>query len=242
MRYSIEVVDEVVLSIENGYNAFKMKHKELNTFSGIEYFGLNFDNNLNNSIIFKIYYTNNRSNNETNEFLRFLYKRNMIHTLNKIHDNINYGRVRYEIGLKNRTNDNMIWLYNNLKILYPKLILKEDEIKKFSTLKCTDLKNYKYASMYFFGFISTIEDDTIIDIEALKFHYILRKCENPDKIGKKFIINNEDIFDTINKMHIDELDMILNIIKDVINKSNAELWMMGIDYFKNDKCKYKIYI
>lgn len=233
--------NEIESLIENKYLDFLEKYDVLNNISDIEYIGINFNNVGINEANFKIYYKTTRSLNNDISLLQPLIKRNIVHALNKI-DDIKFSKcTRYEIGLQNRTNTNMLWLYHWIENIFPQIIRKQNEIIKCIDIRCSDLNDYCYASMYFLGLI--VEDNVNdIDVKALKLHYILRKLSNPDKIGKNYVVDKIDIMSKLERLNIKEINYLLEILNPLLEKYDVELWMLATDYFKKGNTKYKIYL
>lgn len=224
--------------IENQFKKFLEAYPSASCSSCVEYIGLNFSA-LNTMPIFKAYYETKKSLEHPHPLLQPLIKKGLIRTLNRIDDTVNSGKVRYEIGLRHRTNENMLWLYDWIFQLSPALKLKAiDEINNLSRLKCSEHPLYQYASMYFMGLII----NNLEEIEAIKFHYLLRVCSDTDKINKNFHIDNEGYLCALKNTNIQAFSTLSDRVFELIKNIPAELWIAAVDYYIDKAPKYKIYI
>lgn len=219
---------------ETQYKTFYSEHTDLSTFENIDFFGVNFSEE---EIIFKLYYT---STKVCPELFEPLNQKKMIGNLNVVKDTMNSNKLRYDIGLINRTNGNMQFLYQWIDVLYPEIKQYREEIEKFYELKCSTDEQYKLAAMYFLGVITETENCSVV--EAIKFHYILRMCSNTNKIGENYDIDNQKVLSTICKIGILEIEKIGYFLEKCLKNTKAELWIAAVDYYKHKSNKYKIYL
>lgn len=234
----MEIIPSVDL-IENNYQLFlktKIDHSDL---TNVEYMGINFSEGK--SIpVFKCYYKTEKSIPDCHPILHEFFDKNMVRALNRIKDTVNIGKIRYEVGLSNRTNENMNWLYTWIASSFP---LTEQQISKLhimANLSCCNFEEYRYAALYFLGFIINPHINCAKNVEAVKLHYLLRKCKNPDKIGKEYYIEEEPVFDCLTS--ISEFKPICSIIQPLLYSTGSELWMAAMDFFTVKPEKYKIYL
>ena len=229
-------------ALELAYQRFQEENKECQSPTEIEYLGLNFYEDSSISPVFKLYYTTTKSIENVSPLLNPLFSRSMIHALNKINDNSNAGCDRYEVGLKNRTNQNIEFVFHYLHWMMPELAEHRTELEALSRIKCTDLKNYIYAALYFVGMIVNVTNQPFPDTKAIKLHYLLRKCADPDKIGKNYIVNNQYYLKLLSTLKIPEFQKLSSFMDELLKASHAELWMAAVDYYKYGISKYKIYL
>lgn len=233
---------EMVRRIEAEYCRFMDTHRELKDFSGVEYLGLNLSGQERMETIFKVYHTTAESSRTDIPILRPLRQRNMVRALNRIEDTVNGGKMRLEIGLANRTDENMLWLYQWLCEMYPGLGEKRDELNKLSELKCCELPGFQYAAMYFLGMILSAAPDGRTAADAVKLHYLLRDCENPDKPGRNYTVHQDACLETLRNMKIKAFIQLCGVMEKLLERDGAELWMAAVDYYRSGNEKYKIYL
>lgn len=82
--------------------------------------------------------------------------------------------VRFDFGLKNRTNDNIDALCGFIAGLSPLYALNRDEIGYFTGMRIDERPDYAHAAWYFFGFTEKAGE-----VQGLKFHFITRHCADP---------------------------------------------------------------
>ena len=203
----------------------------------VDYLGINISSGSNSKLIFKIYYNNKFSRNRYHPLIEFLQERDMVRYVTMVHDKKNYHRSRYDVGLKNRTNENMEavfeWLSNNTKMFsqyYP-------EIEMLSHMKVTEKDGYEYSGLYFLGFIS--EGD---EISLLKTHYFNRLCDDPDVLHKNIQYADEYYLSFLNGSEIESFKNLTKITKDLLKYCGGHLWMTGADFDLECHRKYKIYV
>ena len=233
---------EMVRQIETEYCRFMDTHRELEDFSGVEYLGLNLSGRERMETVFKIYHTTAESSRTDIPILRPLRQRNMVRALNRIEDTVNGGKLRLEIGLANRTDENMRWLYRWLCEMYPGLGDKREDLNKLSELKCCELPGFQYAAMYFLGMILSAAPDGRTMADAVKLHYLLRDCEDPDKPGKNYTVHQDACLETLRNTGIKAFIQLYVVMEKLLGRVSAELWMAAVDYYRSGSEKYKIYL
>lgn len=100
--------------------------------------GINIDSHGN--IGFKVYYTQEKSHIQDNNFYKFLKSRNLIRYFESVTDSKNPKKYRNDFGLQNRTNKNILDLFNfiesNAQVSHSQIELA----KKIAKLKTTNKK------------------------------------------------------------------------------------------------------
>ena len=223
-------------TIEKLYKQFLSENNELQKFESIDFFGINISED---DVIFKIYFSSEVSSKQEFNILSPLHKKEMIGILNKVKDTTNSGKVRIDAQLKNRTNDNMLFLYEWINKIYPYLEKYNDQIEEFKRLQCSKDFNYHYAALYFLGIISNSYN--INDTQAVKLHYILRNCSDTNHIGNNYNVDNNVTLSIIKSMNIPIMQKLGCLADKCITDSYAEIWIAAVDYYKNQSNKYKIY-
>lgn len=209
--------------------------------SQIEYIGINFCELESTPPVFKCYYSTKESLESKAELLQPFAERNMIHAVNMIYDTQHCNRTRYEIGLANRDNDNMAWLNHWVGNAFDLSTRQKKELDILANLPCCSIDNYRYAALYYLGFIAKTK--TPFPLEAIKMHYILRSCEDPNKIGKNYYVDSEAVLRFFGNSGIMAFETLAAVLRTIVSKEN-ELWMAAVDYFAmpGAGAKYKIYL
>lgn len=228
--------------LEHAYNAFRAVHAEMQSQTFVEYLGVNLSENRNTPPVFKVYYTTAKSMQQIPAVLQPLVDRNMIHALNKIDDTVNQGCVRYEIGLKNRTNTNMAFVERWIGELFPEIEHHRDEVNRFYSIKSVADEEYQRAALYFLGLIMEGDSPNALQIKAIKLHYLLRQCSDPDKFGKAYTVDTPYFLGELIRLEIPEIRQLCDLTGVLLESAGGELWMAAVDYYKNGLNKYKIYI
>lgn len=227
--------------IENSYRRFLEDELHEPRPSQVEYIGINFHEQTGETPVFKCYYSTTESLRDGDEILRPFLERDMIHALNWIQDTRYVGKLRYEIGLGNRTNENMLWLYRWIEHSFALSQRQRVELDQMKQLTCCSLNTHRYAALYYLGFITSAQ--TRFPLEAVKPHYILRTCENPEKIGKQFSVDTEKVLRFLKAVDIPALADLAELLNPIAGDEN-ELWMVAMDFFSSPgmATKYKIYL
>ena len=224
------------------YNEFRARHTDVQNQEFVEYLGINFSEEGDTPPVFKAYYTTAKSIQQIPAVLQPLMDRDMIHALNKIDDTVNRGCVRYEVGLKKRTNINMAFVDHWIGELFPEIEPHRDEINRFYSIKCVDDEEYQHASLYFLGLIIDTESPSISKTKAIKLHYLLRQCSDPDRIGREYKVDIPYFLGVLADLKIPEIGQLCDLVGALLEVAGGELWMAAVDYYRNDLNKYKIYI
>ncbi len=243
MNINVQIDTNLLDQMEKEYLNFKIENKFDDLKEKICFLGINLDNDKNVITNFKIYLEAdiNEIAKEV-ELINQLQKREMVHVVNRVIDKENETKLRYDIGLLNRNNENMCWLYQELKERCSFLERNIEEINNMITLSTCQFSNYQYAALYFLGIIANLNDEGTEDVNVIKLHYLLRDCNNPEKIGEDYIIDNTVKFEQLKKIKENELTQIVEVIEEIIKNTSTELWIVAVDYYDNGKKKYKIYV
>lgn len=228
--------------LEQAYNAFRASHTEAQSQAFVEYLGVNFSQQRSAPPVFKAYYTTAKSMQQLPAVLQPLVDRDMIHALNRIDDTVNRGCIRYEIGLKNRTNANMAFLDRWIGQLFPEIERHRDEINRLYSIRCVKDERYRQAALYFLGLILETGSPGSPQTKAVKLHYLLRKCSDPDRIGRSYTVDNPHFLGVLAGLEIPELCRLCDLTGALVEAAGGELWMAAVDYYRNGLNKYKIYI
>ncbi|MDO5137782.1 MAG: hypothetical protein Q4D71_04900 [Oscillospiraceae bacterium] len=227
--------------IETSYRNFIEDALQGTHPSQVEYFGINFHEQRGTSPIFKCYYSTEKSLQDADEILQPFFKRDMIHALNRIKDTHHSGKFRYEIGLRNRNDENMLWMYKWIRQSFALSQRQQIELEQMKQWTCCSQNTYRYAALYYLGFITN--EQRCFPLEAIKPHYILRTCEDPEKIGKNYSVDTKRIIEFLKALEIPAFTTLAGILSPIVGEDN-ELWMAAMDFFARPSTttKYKIYL
>lgn len=225
------------MKLEDRFNEFILQNQREFDNNYVDYLGINISASCDRELVFKIYYNDKTSHFQSHPLIDFLEGKGMIRYLTMVQDKKGDSKIRFDIGIKNRTNQNMMevfeWLGSNTQIF----VRNSTEIKKLSSMKVTNLENYDYAGLYFLGFISV--DDKI---SVLKCHYFNRVCENPDVLYKNISFADDYYLEFLSKSGIRKFAELTDLAKKTLKLCGGHLWMSGSDYSLTSSSKYKIYI
>ena len=203
----------------------------------VDYLGINISSGCTNELIFKIYYNNKSSRTKSHPLIDFLEQKGMIRYLTMVQDKKDPRRLRFDVGLKNRTNKNMHEVYAWLSEHTQMFDKNRAEIEKLSAMKVTNLEDHDFAGLYFLGFIAVDEN-----ISVLKCHYFNRICENPDVLHKNIAFADDYYLSFLSDCGVNEYKEITPFLYKALEYCGGHLWMTGSDYALSSLRKYKIYI
>ncbi|MDR1640670.1 MAG: hypothetical protein LBT59_13320 [Clostridiales bacterium] len=152
-------------------------------------------------------------------------------------DQSNSGECRFELALKNRDNDHMEQLVRLLTLRSAMTAGQRSEALMLARMKLCDDPFYTLSSLYFFGFTEKNRQ-----ISVLKFHYLMRKCPDPERINRNITFDDEYFLSFLSNSGISSFSALVPVISSILDESDGHLWMAGADYHINGHCKYKIYI
>lgn len=224
-------------NLEKLFEKFKTRVGEDIIDEKVDYLGINILDDRVHGAEFKLYYTDAFSRKQTHPLVEFLSNESMVRYLTMVNDKDNYMRLRFDIGIKNRTNINIEkmfeWLDKNVELFQKNKI----EIKRLSSMKMTNREGFDFASLYFIGFISTDNK-----INVLKFHFYNRICDDPDNLYDNYKFDDDYYLDYLKSSGIRGFSSLVDIIILILQHCGGHLWMTGIDYKIDGTQKYKIYI
>jgi len=204
----------------------------------IDYIGINTTVNSETPFIFKLYYAPEICNNISHKLITLLSEMDMIRYFTCIQDNnVTKQKIRFDIGLRKRTDDNIIKLLDILESYANYFRSRRTQVEMLSKMKITDSVLESLASLYFVGLIEENHR-----IKNLKFHFLNRWCESSDVIGKNHQYKDRYYIQFLRKLDIPELQHILDLIECVLSEVDGHLWMTGVDYEVDGKIKYKQYV
>jgi len=177
----------------------------------------------------KLYENNTNVESDSIGFIDKIRSCGVISRISYIENSAHTNTFRVDISLKNRTEHNMISLYDTLKSETALIENNMDEILKLSLMKVSKQPELKYASMYFVGFLYRNA------VKAVKFHFITRNID-------KNIFDNEYYLDYLSNVNIKEIEICRKYIQSYLERSGGNMWMTGVDYFDSAKTKYKVFI
>ena len=199
-----------------------------------EFFGINILSNPKADFCFKCYYDYDYSFEKYQEhnnvpLIEYLKQKGAISTLSLVHDRLNQGCTRFDIRLMDRNNDNMRatfeWLRKNVSFWRK----YEKDILKISEMKSIHNPNYKYASLYYLGFIYKFNN-----IDSLNCHWL---CKSDFEE-----YNDEYYLNYFKELGSDELIELSEMGRDALRKCGGHILVLGMNYNATCIDKYKIYL
>lgn len=231
----------LISGIQDEFDVFIGNQLQGRRIEDIEFIGINFQNWGDVRPIYKCYFSTRESLQIDCPLLSDFHERDMIRALNRITDTAFPEKTRYEIGLKNRNNVNMRWLYQWLRNAFPASDAQAREMGQMAEMSCCDLPEYCHSALYFLGFIA--DNDHPFPLSAIKLHYLLRNCDDPDDIGMNYRVDSGERLRFLRLSRIAQMSRLSEIIGTLLDSSEGiELWMAAIDFFRNGEAKYKIYV
>ena len=165
----------------------------------IDYIGINTSNLAEKPFNFKVYYTPKASSSVSHRLIDYLSEKGMIRHLTCIGENSDVKRIRFDIGLKKRTNGNIRALLDVLEADASYFRSFREQAEKLAGMEIHASADLALSSLYFVGMI---EKDGVI--QNLKFHYLNRQCENPDQIGKHVTYQDDVYIDFLKQTRSEE--------------------------------------
>lgn len=223
-------------SFKKQFDLFMQNLSEPVSKNTLDYLGINFSE-ANSKPVFKIYYATRVSPYREHPLIKFLYGRDMLRDFAMVKDTISSRYLRLDIAIKNRNDQNMTALFNELNSMTNLFDECKDEIIYLSDMRMTDAEEYRYASLYHLGL--TQQDNVI---ESLKWYCFLRWCENPEVPGKNSQYRDEYYLDFLRKTNIGEFKQLIPYIEKILESCGGHLWIGAVDVKENGYRKYKIYV
>lgn len=203
----------------------------------IEYFGINLSSSDKCDNIYKIYYENNPSKRvyaekDKNPIIEYLYSLDMVRTLQVVNDNSHRDFSKFDIGIQNRTNENMEKVFSFFEQNIPLFKKYKKEILKLTEMKLYDDNNHKYASFHFIGFVHENNLENTL-FKAYWSNYI-----SPEEI----VFDKDYYLEFLANLNIPQFKILSKIAKNILNYCGGRLYMEGIDYTNEGAVSHKIYI
>ncbi|MCD7954391.1 MAG: hypothetical protein LUG93_01235 [Lachnospiraceae bacterium] len=224
-------------SIQNQFEEFCAESQLFSHAADIDYLGIDISGGSTLPVQFKLYYGNSYSQKASHPLIDYLSSKNMIRYVTLVRDLQIPGRGRFDIGLKNRSDDHMESLFAWLSEKVPFYKKAEEEIRKLSQIRVTEREGFRHAGLYFLGMIS--QEDAI---EVLKCHYFLRMCEHPDVLHKNISYMDSVYLEELARSGSKEFALLSECAARLLSVCGGHLWMAGTDYAEGKASKYKIYI
>lgn len=203
----------------------------------VDYLGVNVSSDRDGAPLFKIYYNDRASRERSHVLIDFLRQKEMIRYLTMVEDRPDLQRLRFDVGLKNRTDQNMQEVFDWLNAHTEMYGLHGGEVRRLSSMKVTELPDYHLAGLYFLGFISVCDRITV-----LKFHFFNRICMDPDVLHKNLRFADDYYLAFLADCGIPEFKELSGLADSALRNCGGHLWMTGADYALSGEKKYKIYI
>lgn len=162
-----------------------------------------------------------------------IYHRDMIYRFETVYSKNSIYNNRYDIALKNKTDDNMEFIFDLLNRKKSFFQAYEDTIKEISSFCYTPKSNHKYKSFYHFG-----ADEKS---EIFKFYFKMYDGIRNDVtyLDRK---NDFEYIDFLGKTAFNNFNALIPVAHNILQYDNCSLWMTGLDISKNGIEKHKIYI
>lgn len=218
-------------------NIFPIETLESVSRKNVEYIGINLSSEPNSDFFYKIYYRDMPSKeiydkNQKNPILEYLYEKDMVKILQAVYDNIHFNFSKFDIGFKNRTDENMVELFSFLEQNVPLFAEHKDEIINLAQMKIKSGLDYKYYAFHFCGFVYENGENTLF-----KSYWTNGVAKNSGKYNKEYYINYLK-----EKSDIPQFYELAQIINEAIDNCGGYLFMEGIDYTKEGAVSHKIYV
>ena len=217
-------------------DGFVAQHSEDYAQKRVDYLGVNLGGE---EPLFKIYYKNNytsaRSEGRQSSLIDLLRERDMINFLTLAEDTGDCQRYRYDIGLKNRTDENMEALFAWLKEHVAVFSQREDEIRKLAAMRVYSEEEFRLAAMHFLGFI-----DQAGQVTALKCHYLCWMQKDLSSLRGHF--PDDYYLSCLEQSGIPVFQRLCPLVRDVLGRCGGHVFMAGTDYWLTGERKDKIYI
>ncbi len=228
--------------IEYAFEQFMKSVPPLSEYQDIDSVGINLNKD---NVSFKAYIGMRPENFCKDTFLNLspsgllksLTEKNMIYLLETIQDTRKNWFGRYDIALDNRTNDNMEWLFQQLKMKVPFIAEYEMQLLKMSSMKISERPDYKLAALYHIGVLE--KDD---GIQALKFYFTARHQNIPKYHSKNFEYHDEEYLDFWGNCGLDNFSRLRDMAQDMRAYCGGHVWIAGLDISKKGISKCKIYL
>ena len=215
---------------------FIARHSEDYAQQRVDFLGVNLGGD---EPVFKLYYRNDYtltfSEGRQSSLIDLLRQRDMIRFLTLAEDTSGCQRYRYDIGMQNRTDENMEVLFDWLKEHVAAFSQREDEIRKLAAMRVYSEEEFRLAGMHFLGFI-----DQAGQVTALKCHYLC--WMQKDLSSRRGHFEDDYYLSCLEQSGIPAFRRLCPLARDVLGSCGGHVYMAGTDYWVTGERKDKIYL
>lgn len=219
-----------------------------NDFGGgrMDYFGINLSAEAVRKPELKLYYSRKYSEEADHPLIDFIRGQGMLRYVTRVQDTCGSGNeppcdpkeiLRFDVGLQNRSNENMEALFSWLSqhtVIFPRY---RRELTQLARMRVTDRPGFDEAALYFAGFRAVRQQITL-----LKFHFFNRICEDPDILHRNITYADAYYLNYLRTSGISAFAALAPLLESVLTACGGHLWMTGADYAPEGPQKYKIYV
>lgn len=219
------------------FRAFCASLEEPPVRQAVDFLGINVSDDTAAKPVFKIYYSRKFSGEERHPVQKMLSERGMLRYCSLVRDTVNRSCVRLDLALKERTDWNMEWLFEQLTCLTTLFREGEGEIRELARMQITDREQHRNSTLYHLGFTEQDEEITL-----LKCHFLTRWCPDPDQPGKDSEYRDRNYLEYLKNCKIAAYVELAGLAETTLNQCGGHLWMAGLDMGAAGYRKYKLYI
>lgn len=219
------------------FRAFCASLEEPPVRQAVDFLGINVSDDTAAKPVFKIYYSRKFSGEERHPVQKMLSERGMLRYCSMVRDTVNRSCVRLDLALKERTDRNMEWLFEQLTCLTTLFREGEGEIRELARMQITDREQHRNSTLYHLGFTEQDEEITL-----LKCHFLTRWCPDPDQPGKDSEYRDRNYLEYLKNCKIAAYVELAGLAETTLNQCGGHLWMAGLDMGAAGYRKYKLYI
>lgn len=167
------------------------------------------------------------------DILSAIYHRGMIYHLETIYSKNSIYNNRYDIALKNKTDENIEYIFDILNRKKAFSHDYEETIRKISSFCYIPKSNHKYKAFFHLGADGKSE--------ILKFYFKMYDGirNHVTYLDRK---NDFEYIDFLSKIAFNKFNALIPVAHNILQYDNCSLWMTGLDISKKGIEKYKIYI
>lgn len=224
--------------LENSYQSFLRQQRDPELSSKLDYIGINLtETDPRRPIQYKLYYNTKASLEASHPLVEEFRSRDMLRAVTRIRDTADGGSDRYDMGLQNRTRQNIDAALRRMEEHAPYLTDTLPLIRRLGEMRVSTDPERDSSALYFLGFIERAGE-----IAAVKPHFLTRRCRDPDRIDTLDIYDDAYYLKCVRETGESAFLDIVPVVSRVLEADGAHLWMVGVDVFKDKPGKYKIYI
>ena len=211
------------------------KNSSLFNQNQIDFIGINIDSN--GIIECKIYPTPEETviSTELSPFEKSIFDKNMLRCMCHAYS---VNGIRSYIALKNKGQDNVLWLINSIKKENP--FIDVNELINLSSIRVNDDPYLCYSSIHMIGQKSIRENDRIINVE-----WMTRYMSNPNEPSTGYTYKDILYLNYIDSLNIEPLSKLCSLSRNsfssLIKNNKLHLWLVAADYYPAGDKKYKVY-